>query len=177
MHGLVSLVMLCVRGVCFSFQNLFFIVLLVLLNQHCTSFYNMRCYCFVLLNQHYTSFYNMRCYCFVLLNQHCTSFYNMRCYCFVLLNQHYTSFYNMRCYCFVLLNQHCTSFYNMTCYCFMLLNQHSMYKFYNVRWLASFPGPAQLSVACKRRKAGRGLGTRLITSRYKICTYCVDLTA
>ena len=28
--------------------------------------------------------------------------------------------------------------------------------------LASFPGPAQLSVAyCKRRKAGRGLGTRL----------------
>ena len=30
--------------------------------------------------------------------------------------------------------------------------------------LASFPGPAQLSVACsmKRRKAGRGLGTRLV---------------
>ena len=32
--------------------------------------------------------------------------------------------------------------------------------------VASFPGPAQLSIACsteKRRKAGRGLGTRLET--------------
>ena len=27
--------------------------------------------------------------------------------------------------------------------------------------IASFPGPAQLSVTCKRQKAGRGLGTRL----------------
>ena len=36
-----------------------------------------RCYCFVLLNQHSTSFYNIRGATAVLLNQHCTSFYNI----------------------------------------------------------------------------------------------------
>ena len=42
--------------------------------------------------------------------------------------------------------------------------------------LASFPGPAQLSVMCKRRKAGRGLGTRLdiILVAYAAALLCVS---
>ena len=46
--------------------------------------------------------------------------------------------------------------------------------------LASFPGPAQLSVACstnKRRKAGRGLGTRLICSHDTSASMDITLTA